>query len=159
MPLPEPGEENGYLEHHAGLLLESYRRWTGRALVDPALPPREQARALFEAPFVVLSHDTAPDPVFTYGNRTALALFELTWAELTALPSRRSAEPLHRDERARLLATVARQGYIDDYRGIRVSKHGRRFAIEHATVWNLVDDHGAPRGQAATFDAWTFLPA
>lgn len=156
-PRPEPSEANGFLDAHAGLLLRSFSRLTGRALVDPALPPQVQARVLFEAPFVVLSHDTASDPVFNYGNRTALHLFELTWEELTRLPSRRSAEPVHRDERQRLLTTVARQGYIDDYRGIRISKNGRRFLIERAVVWNVLDDDGTYHGQAATFSEWTFL--
>lgn len=153
-PFPEPNERNGYLEHHARLLLASYSRWTGRVLVDAGLPPVEQARRLFTAPFAVLSHDTAADPVFNYGNRTALELFELTWEELTRLPSRFSAEPLLRDERERLLATVARQGYIDDYRGVRLARSGRRFRIEQATVWNVVDDAGVHHGQAATFERW-----
>jgi hypothetical protein len=157
MSFPEPSEANGYLMPHAVLLLESYRRWKGRALVDPALPAAGQARRLFFAPFVVLSHDTAPDPVFTYANRTALDLFELSWDELVRLPSRYSAEPLAREERARLLTTVARQGYIDDYRGVRISRHGRRFFIEQATVWNVVDAAGTRHGQAATFDHWTFV--
>ena len=94
---------------------------------------------------------------FNYGNAAALRLFEMTWAEFTALPSRLSAEPTHRDERARLLDTVARQGFIDDYRGIRISKSGARFTIEQATVWNVIDDSGTLVGQAATFSAWTPL--
>jgi hypothetical protein len=64
---------------------------------------------------------------------------------------------MHRDERARLLDRVSQQGYIDDYRGVRISKTGRRFMIEQATVWNLLDENGAPYGQAATFSQWRYL--
>ena len=147
----EPCAENQFLAEHVERLLASLRRWTGRDLVDRQLPVIEQARQIFTAPFVVLSHDTAADPVLNYGNRAGMQLFELTWDELIQTPSRLTAEPVHRDERARLLEAVIRDGYIDNYRGIRVSKSGRRFLIDNATVWTVVDRHGANCGQAATF--------
>jgi hypothetical protein len=153
----EPCAANGYLERHAELLLASFRRWTGRDLVAPDLPRAAQARALFDAPFAVLSHDAAADPVLNYANRTALRLFELDWSELTATPSRLTAEAPERTERARLLAEVSRRGYIDDYRGVRVSKNGRRFSIESATVWNLVNESGGLCGQAASFSRWRYF--
>ena len=159
MPLPwnEPSECNDYLAHHVSRVLDSLRRWNGRNLIDPELPIRQQARALFEAPFVVLSHNNDDDPLLNYANRAGLELFSLTWDELISLPSRLTAEPVHQEERARLLAAVARQGFIDDYRGVRVVKSGRRFVIEQATVWNLFDEKGADYGQAATFAHWRFL--
>ncbi len=56
-----------------------------------------------------------------------------------------------------LLLGVQVPGFIDDYAGVRVSATGRRFRIEAATVWNLVDAAGALHGQAAAFDRWTLL--
>ena len=142
---------------HAQLLLDAFARLLGRELVDRAGPPAAQAERLFRAPFVVVSHGTEADPVLNYGNAAALALWEMDWATLTRTPSRLTAEPVHRDERARLLARTLRDGYVDDYAGIRVSSTGRRFRIEQAIVWNLVDAAGVHRGQAATFDRWTPL--
>jgi hypothetical protein len=156
-PCDEPGELNRYLEAHVARLLESYHYWTGKSLVQPDLLPAEQARQLYYASFVVLSHNTASDALLNYANKAGLNLFELDWAELTTLPSRCTAEPLHRQERADLLAKVTQHGYIDNYRGVRISKTGRRFLIERATVWNLFDDRGAPYGQAATFSEWKLL--
>jgi len=153
----EPSEQNRYLAEHVTRLLESLRRWTGRSLVEPDQAILDQACALFNAPFVVLSHNADEHPILNYANRAGLNLFELSWQELIELPSRHTAEPIHQDERARLLATVARQGFIDDYCGIRITKSGRRFAIEQATVWNLHDENKAPYGQAATFSSWRFL--
>ncbi len=152
-----PSESNRYLCEHAALLIDSFRRLTGGDLVPPGLAPNEAARQLFEAPFAIVSHDAAPDPVFTYGNRTALRLFEMSWSDFTALPSRHSAEAPRRQERERLLREVARRGFVDDYGGVRISAGGRRFRIEGATVWNLVDAQGRLCGQAATFADWTFL--
>lgn len=152
--LTEPNAGNGYQSAHALLLLENYRRLTGRHLLPAGPSPEAMARALYEAPFVLLSHDTAEDPVFTYANLTAQRLFAMPWTEIVGLPSRFSAEPLARDERQRLLDQVAHQGYIADYRGVRIAKDGRRFFIEHATVWNLADAAGTPAGQAATFEDW-----
>ena len=93
--------------------------------------------------------------MLNYGNAAALALWEMDWDTFTRTPSRLTAEPMHRDERARLLARTRDQGFVDDYSGIRISRSGRRFRIERAIVWNLVDAAGAPCGQAATFDQWT----
>ena len=148
--IPEPAPENGYRAGHADLLLRSYRRWTGRDLLDPGLPLPEAARRLYLAPFVLLSHDDAPDPLFDYANLAAQARFEMRWREIVGLPSRLSAEPAAREERARLLAAVAAQGYIDDYSGIRIAQGGRRFLIRNATVWNLLGG----QGQAALFSEW-----
>ena len=154
---PEPSEENQYRSDHVALLLASLRRWTGRDLADRQLPMVEQARRIFYAPFVVLSHDHAADPILSYGNRAAMELFELSWQELMHTPSRLTAETVHRDERARLLEAVKQHNFIDDYCGIRVSQSGRRFFIENATVWNVLDETGSPYGQAATFSGWKYV--
>ena len=148
---PLPARENGYLAAHVALLLSSLHRWTGRHLVEPGLSDEEQARRIFDAPFALLSHDAGSDPILNYANRTGLRIFELTWDDLIVMPSRLTAEAPERDERARLLAEVSAKGFLDNYSGVRVTKNGRRFRIERATVWNLVDENGARRGQAATF--------
>jgi len=153
----KPSEQNFYLQEHVSRLLASFTHWTEKRLIESDAPKKEQARSLFYAPFVLLSHNTAPDPILNYANREGLSLFELTWEELVKLPSRKTAEPSEQEERERLLARVSRQGYIDDYRGIRVAKSGRRFMIDQAAVWNLLDDNGAFYGQAAMFRHWKFL--
>lgn len=71
-------------------------------LFNPPLPT-PQAQALFEAPRVVVSHQTQADPVLCYGNRRALVLWEMDAPTLTSTPSRLTAEPLERAERQRLL--------------------------------------------------------
>lgn len=152
-----PSEENGYLADHVTLLRDSYLHWTGRPLLDPRLTELEAARYLFAAPFVVASHDASPDPIFNYGNQTALGLFAMSWEEFTALPSRYSAERQNREARSELLAQVKAQGYIENYEGVRIGRHGRRFLIENATVWNLRDARGVACGQAVWFKHWKFL--
>ncbi|NBV23243.1 MAG: MEKHLA domain-containing protein [Proteobacteria bacterium] len=142
---------------HAATLARSFRHWTGRELPVTASDAHGFAAALFNAPFVVVSHGTEPDPVLNYGNRAALGLWEMSWDELTRTPSRLTAEPVAREERARLLAEVTQHGHIANYAGIRISKSGRRFRIAQAVVWNLLDERGAAYGQAAMFDRWEFL--
>ena len=143
---------------HVQILLDSFARLLGRDLIPRDASPADQARRLFESPFVVVSHGTEADPVLNYGNATALALWEMDWSTFVQTPSRLTAEPMHRDERARLLERTRRDGYVDDYAGVRISQSGRRFQIEQAIVWNLIDDAGNLHGQAATFDRWTPLP-
>jgi hypothetical protein len=152
----EPWRRTDWIAH-ARRLLDSYRRLLGRDLIDRAGTDEEQSRRLFEAPFAVLSHGTQSDPILNYANRTTLDLWEADLPALLATPSRLTAEPVHRDERARLLERVTRDGYIDDYTGIRISRTGRRFFIEKAVVWNVTDDEGPYAGQAATFATWRLL--
>lgn len=152
-----PDAANDYHAGHVALLRDSYRQLTGRDLIDPGLSPVEAAEALFGAPLALLSHSAAPDPLMTYSNGTGLALFELDWPGLVVMPSRLTAEAPNREERTRLLERVSRDGYIDDYSGVRVSSTGRRFRIHRATVWNVLDAAGERVGQAATFSEWTFL--
>ena len=140
-------------------IARSLKHWTGRDLLPGTFPPAEFAERIVRAPFVLVSHGTEADPVLNYGNAAALALWEMSWDELTCTPSRLTAEAPNRDERARLLAAVTAHGFIDDYSGIRISKTGRRFRIAQATVWNLLADNGQPAGQAAMFSRWEFLGA
>ncbi|MDG1669547.1 MAG: MEKHLA domain-containing protein [Akkermansiaceae bacterium] len=154
MSFEEPGPNNNYLANHVALLLGSLKAVTGRDLIDPQAEPLETARKLYEAPFFVASHDTSGDPILTYGNRFAQELFEMSWDEFTSTPSRFTAEAPNREERAKLLAEVTANGFIDNYSGVRISSTGNRFRIKKATVWNLIHPDGSSAGQAATFSNW-----
>lgn len=134
------------------LLTESFARLVGAPLV----PEGATAPWLYEdAPFVVVAHNTDADPRFVYANKRAQACFEYPWDEFITLPSRLSAEAPNREERARVLEAVTRDGFIRGYRGVRISKSGRRFWIDDGIVWQLLDADGVSRGQAATFASWT----
>ena len=152
----EPSPTNNYHAWHVKRLLESLAHLTGRKPF-PELGEVAQAKAAWEAPFALVSHGTEIDPIFNYGNRKALELFEMDWKSFTKLPSRLSAEAVNRTEREALLAKVNRDGFIDDYSGIRISATGKRFRIENAVVWNVFDEQGRPYGQAALFYGWKVL--
>jgi hypothetical protein len=160
--LPEPNLANGYLTSHVSLLLRSYHDLTGRYLISPQQgderceDPIELARQVNEAPFFIASHNTAADPILTYGNQCALTLFAMDWETFTQTPSRFTAEVPNRAERERLLTSVTHKGFIDDYSGVRITADGRRFRIHKATVWNVTDESGVKIGQAATFSEWDF---
>ena len=153
-PMPQPDAD---LLHRVARIAQSYQRLLGKPLVQSDDSAIGLWSALWHAPRVIVAHGTQDDPIFFYGNRLALERFDMPWEEFTRLPSRYSAEAPQRDERTRLLERVSRDGYIDDYAGVRIAKGGARFRIEAATVWNLVDADGAIHGQAATFAHWTEL--
>ncbi|WP_051382280.1 MEKHLA domain-containing protein [Bradyrhizobium sp. Tv2a-2] len=134
------------------LITKSFDRIVGTPLVPNGKGPHWLYK---DAPFVVLAQNRQPDPRFIYANHTAQSCFGYSWEEFITLPSRLSAEEPFRAERQRLLDAVTTNGFIDDYRGLRIAKSGRRFWIEKAIVWQLVDDHGRPFGQAATFSTWS----
>jgi hypothetical protein len=149
----QPFEQPGVIAYSA-LLAESFGRLLGRPLISGK---GDIAKALYHAPFVLVSHDARPDPVFRYANLAAQGVFGYGWEEFVTLPSRLSAEPVLREERQALLDRAARDGYVDDYRGIRIAKSGRRFLIRECILWNVADARGVRHGQAAMFAHWDNL--
>jgi MEKHLA domain len=137
-------------------LISSFQHWTGNSLLDANASPLETAQVLFEAPFVLVSHGTESDPIFNYGNRKALELWELSWEEFTRMPSRRSAEELVQEERDRLLTEAATKGF-SYFSGVRISSTGKRFEIQDGILWNLLDEQNKLSGQAAVYSKCTFI--
>ena len=135
----------------------SYYKLFSKNLIEPVGTPKQLSKKLFYAPFVLVSHGTQADPIFNYANQTALELWSLSWNEFTQIPSATSAEPIAREERAAMLEQAKKQGYIENYQGVRISSQGRRFFIKQATLWNLTDELNQKCGQAATFPSWTWL--
>ena len=156
-------QERPYLAAHAREMLASFRALLGRDLIKPGQDDSHDdahdAMALYDAPFVLLSHGTEPDPILNFGNAIALELWERDFPAFTRIPSRLTAEPMLFEARKALLEIVTRQGFIDNYSGVRISANGRRFEIAQAIVWNVSDHEGRALGQAATFDRWTRLPS
>jgi hypothetical protein len=140
------------LDERLRLIVASYQRVTGKALIANAQTDITALRqAVWNAQRAIVAHGTEDDPIFFYGNRLALQLFEMSFDEFACLPSRLSAEPMAQEARAKLLEIVTRQGYVDNYSGMRVASSGRRFMIVDGTVWNLIDELGIHQGQAAVF--------
>ncbi|MEV0050469.1 MEKHLA domain-containing protein [Saccharopolyspora shandongensis] len=133
----------------------SFRSLVGLELVPLDGNEDSRERWLYEqAPFGILAHDGGSDPRFVYANRTAQRCFEYSWDEIVGMPSRLSAGPDGQADRDRLLDDTRRQGFTDDYRGVRVAASGRRFWIERVLLWNLLDPDGHRCGQAALIREW-----
>jgi hypothetical protein len=135
------------------LLNRSYARLRGTPLTD-----RGADWLYAHAPFAVLAHNTDSDPIFTYANMAAQLCFEYGWDEFLTLRSRLSAEADLQEKRQATLDIVARDGFVAGYSGVRIAKSGRRFRIADAVIWNLTDEAGDFRGQAAMFPSWTDIP-
>jgi hypothetical protein len=152
----EPSPINHYRADQILPILSSYEGLLERPLLLRARGESvtEWALRAYTAPFVLLAHDGSAEPRFTYANRTAQQLFEMPWSKLVGMPSRRSAEPDEQDARETLLARVRRDGFCEDYAGVRIAASGRRFRICGATVWNVLGPDGRRIGQAATFATW-----
>ena len=138
-------------------LLSSYRKLLKQELIERTGNPQEEAERLFFAPFVVASHGIGSDPIYNYGNKILLELWERNWQQLTSMPSRLSAEKILREERQKILEATSQQGYLRNYQCIRISRTGKRYKINDITLWNIIDDQGSLYGQAATFSDWILL--
>lgn len=144
---------------HSQRLCRSFQHWLDRPLlaVEESLAPVTDsaiAEALFHAPFVLVSHGTEADPILNYGNHPALTLWAMDWQQFTQTPSRLTAERIEQEERDRLLTQAQAQGYINDYKGIRISSTGQRFWIQDVVIWDVLDEQNQRCGQAAMFDRW-----
>jgi len=146
-PVPQQFRAAG-AEKRIRLIASSYETYVGQPLIEAC---GDIVDGLWKAPDAILAHGTEPDPVFFFANAAALAAFEYDVETILRTPSRLSAEAPLREERQTLLDRVTKEGFIDDYSGVRIASTGRRFRIENATVWNLLDDDGVRHGQAATF--------
>ncbi len=155
--MSQPDFNNGFYKKHGHLLCFSFQHWTGRPLVAAREDPVQLILDLFNAPFVLVSHGTEDIPIFNFGNKAALELFNLEWEQFIRLQSQESAEAISRDERDKLLTRVNTDGYINDYSGVRITSTGKRFLIEDATVWNIVDHSGVYHGQAAMYENWSYI--
>ncbi|MBV6627402.1 MAG: MEKHLA domain-containing protein [Rivularia sp. (in: Bacteria)] len=141
---------------HSQLMMSSFERLTGRNLLNCTGSPNEIAKALFEAEFALVSHGIETDPIFNYGNRKALQLWELEWDNFTAMPSRKSAQKTVQEERDKLLAETTTKGF-SNFSGVRISSSGKLFYIEDGIIWNLLDTDNNYCGQAAIYSNYKFL--
>lgn len=149
-----PDINTDFYLNHGKLLCTSFKRLIKWDLLENTQHSISEIEQLFQAPFVLLSHGIEQDPIFNFGNRIALELFELDWYELLQMPSHQSAESVERTEREKFLKTVSDNGFIENYSGIRISATGQRFLIDNAIVWNVTDENNVKYGQAAMFRHW-----
>ncbi|MBV9549690.1 MAG: MEKHLA domain-containing protein [Alphaproteobacteria bacterium] len=148
MDQPAPG--NDFQSGFVARVVEAFARITGGDLVAEAgLDPADLGRSVWEGNFALLTHDT--NAILTYGNRFALDLWEMDWEMLTRTPSCETAPEEDRAARALIMAEVERNGFTRAYGGRRVSRSGRLFRIENATVFTLIDEKGAGFGTGAFF--------
>jgi hypothetical protein len=155
-PMSEFRQSDAWIELSLRIL-DSFEHYLGRPLIERSGSRDQQARDLFNSPAVVVAHGTEDDPILCYANRTAIDLWETDLDTILRLPSRKTAEPMERADRANMLKRGQEKGYIDDYQGIRITTTGKRFQIKQAIIWNLIDKAGQIVGQAATFNQWAFI--
>ncbi len=134
----------------------SYHKYTNKPLIENH---NNLIDELYDASFVFASHRYFDDdePRFVFGNAKALELWELDWDNFIGMPSRLTAEAIHQDERECLLQEVNSKGHIKNYSGIRISSTGKRFQINNAIVWNVLNSSEEVIGQAVKFNEYQYL--
>jgi hypothetical protein len=156
--LGPPGESNDYHAPFIARVVESFHHVTGGDLVREAgLDPKALGRSAWLGEFALLTHRGDDKAVLNYGNRFALALWEMDWDSFTATPSADTAPRGASAARDLLMEKVARESFVTGYEGERVSRTGRRFLIEDVTVWRLLGDKGDSFGMAAFFRRFRYL--
>jgi hypothetical protein len=98
-----------YIEH-GEILLRSYENLIGCELIGAQREHITGIKRIWNAPFAVVSHGKEQDPIFNFGNKVALELFELGFDEFVKMRSRKSAEAGAQSERERLLVEVTKHG-------------------------------------------------
>ena len=72
-----------------------------------------------ECPLPIASHDI--NGIFNYLNKAALSLFNVSLEEVIGKPTTMTAPDSEQKERNRLLKQVNSEGFINNYKGIRVT--------------------------------------
>lgn len=144
--------KSNLVENQINLIINSFQFF-----LKKTFPFNTNPEQIYMGNFVLLSHNTELDPIFNYANLKAQELFEMDWEAITNMPSRFSAEPMEQSERNLFLEKTIKNGYVENYNGIRISRTGKRFWIKDAIIWNLVDEHQIYKGQAALFSNWEFI--
>jgi hypothetical protein len=149
-----PCADNNYHQAHIRILLDNLYKWTGYDLAAAhGFSADNIGKQLFEADLYILSHNTAIDPILTYGNQRVLDLWEVSWEELTKMYSKDTAKPGDRTARSTTMEHVKQHNYVTGYSGTRISRTGKEFQILDVTIWNLFTDDGRAYGQAAWFES------
>lgn len=136
----------------------SLERITGKTLyetihVETAQQVHENER------YAVLSHDTAGDPVYNYGNRAAVEVFKWPEDEFYQLPSRYSApDGTIRNSRSTDIQDAIDSDLKTIALAIRQTKHGELFQLTDVMLWNVYDDDGHRVGQTAIYDRNLVVP-
>jgi hypothetical protein len=145
-----PSPANSYQTAFVAGLVASFARATGGNLMAEAgLDPARLGQSAWEGRFALLTHDLSA--ILNYANRFTLDLWEMDWETMRRTPSRLTAPEEDRAERGHLMAAVARDGFVRNYTGRRVSRSGKLFLIQRATVWTMTDENGAAFGTGAFF--------
>ena len=141
---------------HIKNVLNSFEKLTGKTIINRTTPEADLIE-IENAEFVLVSHNGAEDPILNYGNQFALTLWEMSWNDFIKTPSRKTAEPDLRVKRGEMLSIVSKQGYFDNYEGVRISSSGKQFKIKNAVIWNVNNENGDCIGQAAYFKTIEYL--
>lgn len=103
--------------------------------------------------FGILSHGIQKDPIYNYGNRASVGLFEQESLEaLCQTPSRYSTVPSLMDDRGRLIQQIEKVGHGTIVDAVRTSANGKLFVMKTIWVWNVYHDDGRRIGLAALYD-------
>ena len=146
--LDRPGEDNDYQDIYIRRVAASFARVTGGRLpLDPIAP----GRSAWLGDFALLTHRGDKLASLNYANRFALNLWECDWQDFAGMPSALTAPRQDRGPRDDLMQRVARDNFVSDYGGRRISAKGRLFEIRGATVWRLLEEDGTSFGVGAFF--------
>eukprot|EP00271_Cylindrocystis_brebissonii_P002248 TRINITY_DN12699_c0_g1_i1.p1 TRINITY_DN12699_c0_g1~~TRINITY_DN12699_c0_g1_i1.p1 ORF type:complete len:256 (-),score=42.92 TRINITY_DN12699_c0_g1_i1:548-1315(-) len=142
---------SGEVIMHSLAVIDSYFRATGKPIFPSSVEISVAAKALWELPRVVVTQGTEEDPLYNYGNKAALDLFEMDWPTFTSSVARKWAPEEEQTAHSELVKSAV-QGVQDIGGLVRVTSSGQTFKISQGAWWALTTLDGEPFGQGAVFD-------
>ena len=128
-------------DEHVRILDENLVRHTGKSLRDYTGGDEVQTSMRY----ALMSHGALNDldgPINNYANFAALAAFQMTFKQLTAMPAGRVANPgLDQEEWSQVLQKVrqmGKEGILQNYKGFRCTVNQTPFFLRDAVVRGLV---------------------
>lgn len=104
--------------------------------------------------FGILSHGTQTDPIYNYGNKASLILFDQTVDNLCKTASRYSTVESLMEDREQLIQQINDSGYGTISNAVRRTLGEEKlFVIETIWIWHVYHpDDGRRIGLAALYD-------
>jgi hypothetical protein len=143
-----------------GLVGISHKKYLARPLLEPEPSEEQRAAAIWEAPFVLMVHDDSEACLLEYGNRAAMALFEMEYLDFFGTSSFALVHPDAEVQQEWIWSLRDAEERFEKYvvvpRLRLMAASGRALVARDALVFRVDSLEDEPIGQAVVFSKWQF---
>ncbi len=143
-----------------GLVSISHKKYLAKPVLEPEPSEEQRAAAFWEVPFVLMVHDDSEQCLLEYGNKAALALFEMEYLDFFGTSSFAIVAPDETVQQDWIWAMRDVEERFEKYTVVpklrMMSSTGRPFVAKDVLVFRVDSLEDEPIGQAVMFSKWQY---